>query len=376
MAAVTSAMSGKRAADVSLRGYFAALLACGITTAIATPLREYFDLANIVMLFLLAIVLIGVSLGRGPAVMAAFLSVALFDFFFVPPRFSFAVSDAQYLLTFGVMLTVALIIGQLTASLKQQAELASIKEQRTRALYEMARELAGALTSAQVTGILRRFLRAVAHADAALLLPDLHGELRVVPDGDDDAPSWIESRMEVDPAPIPTAQQRERILERLISAETFEQFPLRFFAKSSGVAPQQSAIHARRAHRLLPASHQPGGAGLFEHGVQPVNFSRSHAPPEAREAIVTPALIGVGGLRASGELFDQPLLEHPADGTVERAGTELHLFVRASRDVLHDGVAVTVTVSQRHQNVEDGGGKGDEGGGVGMHIDLSDRSIP
>ena len=195
MAAVTSAMSGKRAADVSLRGYFAALLACGITTAIATPLREYFDLANIVMLFLLAIVLIGVRLGRGPAVMAAFLSVALFDFFFVPPRFSFAVSDAQYLLTFGVMLTVALIIGQLTASLKQQAEQASIKEQRTRALYEMARELAGALTSAQVTGILRRFLRAVAHADAALLLPDLHGELRVVPDGDDDAPSWIESRM-------------------------------------------------------------------------------------------------------------------------------------------------------------------------------------
>jgi two-component system sensor histidine kinase KdpD len=60
---------------------------------IATPLREHFDLANIVMLFLLTVVLVAVRLGRGPAVAAAFLSVAAFDFFFVPPRFSFAVSD-------------------------------------------------------------------------------------------------------------------------------------------------------------------------------------------------------------------------------------------------------------------------------------------
>ncbi len=53
-------------------------------------------------------------LGRGPGVFAAFLSVAVFDFFFVPPRFTFAVSDVQYLLTFAVMLVVALLIGQLT----------------------------------------------------------------------------------------------------------------------------------------------------------------------------------------------------------------------------------------------------------------------
>lgn len=189
-----NALISPRNVGSSLRSYCVALLVCAMTTAIAAPLSEYFDLANIVMLFLLAVVLVAVRLGRGPAVLAAFLSVALFDFFFVPPRWSFAVGDAQYLLTFGVMLAVALIIGQLTAGLKRQAELASTREQRTRARYEMARELAGALTNAQVAEILRRFLHVVAGADGALLLPDAHGELLAVVPGDA-APRWTEPRM-------------------------------------------------------------------------------------------------------------------------------------------------------------------------------------
>jgi two-component system, OmpR family, sensor histidine kinase KdpD len=87
-------------------------------TALATPLRDALDLANIVMLFLLAVLFAGVKLGRGPAVFAAFLSVACFDFFFVPPRLSFAVSDVQYLVTFLVMLVAGLITGQLAAGLR------------------------------------------------------------------------------------------------------------------------------------------------------------------------------------------------------------------------------------------------------------------
>ena len=73
-----------------LRDYLVAALGCGVTAAIAVPLSAHFDLANIVMVFLLAVVLIALKFGRGPAVMAAFLSVALFDFFLVPPRFSLA----------------------------------------------------------------------------------------------------------------------------------------------------------------------------------------------------------------------------------------------------------------------------------------------
>lgn len=70
-------------------------LACAATTLLATPLLGVLDLANIVMLFLLTVLLVAVSLGRGAAVLAAFLSVLLFDVFFVPPRFSLAVHDAH-----------------------------------------------------------------------------------------------------------------------------------------------------------------------------------------------------------------------------------------------------------------------------------------
>lgn len=159
-------------------GYVWALIACAAMTAVATPLGHYLDLTNVVMLFLLTVLLVAARFGRGPAVLAAFLSVALFDFFFVPPRFTFSVNDAQYLVTFAVMLAVALVTGHLTAGLRRQAELASLKEQQTRALYEMARDLAGALTATQVADILRRFLLDGFNLDVVLLLPDEKDELK------------------------------------------------------------------------------------------------------------------------------------------------------------------------------------------------------
>ena len=100
---------------VKRQRYVWAAVACLATSLVAMLLLPYFDLANIVMLFLLTVVLVALKWGRGPAILAAFVSVATFDFFFVAPRFSFAVGDFQYLLTFAVMLAVALIIGQMTA---------------------------------------------------------------------------------------------------------------------------------------------------------------------------------------------------------------------------------------------------------------------
>ncbi len=91
---VVSRENGKRTSR--LFGYLYATLTCAAITLFATPLRHYFDLANIVMLFLLGVVYIAYRFGRGPAALAAVLSVASFDFFFVPPRLTFAVADVQY----------------------------------------------------------------------------------------------------------------------------------------------------------------------------------------------------------------------------------------------------------------------------------------
>ena len=137
----------------ALQPYLWAAAVCGATTLLTHALVPYFDLANIVMVFLLAVVGVGVWLGRGPAVLAAFVNVAAFDFFFVPPRLSFAVSDVQYLLTFAVMLVVGLVTGQLTAGLRFQARVATHREARSRALFEAARDLSNMLTLEQAVEV-------------------------------------------------------------------------------------------------------------------------------------------------------------------------------------------------------------------------------
>jgi two-component system sensor histidine kinase KdpD len=147
--------------------YLKAAAICAVATGLATPLAGVIELTNIAMLFLLAVLIVAMRLGRGPAVASSFLAVAAFDFFFVPPRFSFAVSDAQYLMTFAVMLSVALITGQLTARYKQHADVATVREARARALYEMARDLSAALLPMQIAEACDRFLSVEFGAQAA-----------------------------------------------------------------------------------------------------------------------------------------------------------------------------------------------------------------
>lgn len=170
-----------RATKVRAKGYAVAAAASVGMALLATPLLPYFDLANIAMLFLLVVLLVAVRFGRGPSVLATCVSVACFDFFFVAPRFSFAVSDLQYTITFAVMLAVGLITGHLTAGLRFQARIASYREARARALFEFARELSGALQTEQIFDTTARFLQATFNARATLLVPDNDGRLHLPP---------------------------------------------------------------------------------------------------------------------------------------------------------------------------------------------------
>lgn len=153
--------------------YVIAIFLLALVTLSSTPLLRYFDLANIVMVFLLVVFLVAVKLGRGPAIMSAVLAVALFDVFFVPPRFSFAVHDAQYLLTFFVMLSVGLTTAHLTTKLQQQAKEAANREQDTHRLYEMARDLAGASSTDIVAEVVKKYFVSQAyHASLHLISAD------------------------------------------------------------------------------------------------------------------------------------------------------------------------------------------------------------
>ncbi len=165
-------------APVHWKRYFAAAAISVACTAIAWPMFPYFELSNLVMVYLLGVVVAGLRIGRLPSVLTAVLNVICLDFFFVTPKFTFAVSDVQYFVTFAVMLTIALVIATLMASVRQQTRVAGARERRTALLYAMSRELAA---TRDVDGMARVAVRHVAEvfeSDAVVLLPDHTGRLR------------------------------------------------------------------------------------------------------------------------------------------------------------------------------------------------------
>ncbi|GGY07702.1 sensor histidine kinase [Paludibacterium paludis] len=176
------------------QGVAAAVIASGLTTALSALLIRHFELANVIMVYLLVVVMVASRYGRVSGVLASFLSVAMFDFFFVPPRMSFSVSDTQYLLTFLVMLAVSLIISQQTARQRFEARAATFRERRTRVLYDLGRELAGALTGAQIVDTAERHVGGLFNVRPVFFVPDGEDRLKKTdPDsgGDPGVAQWV-----------------------------------------------------------------------------------------------------------------------------------------------------------------------------------------
>jgi two-component system, OmpR family, sensor histidine kinase KdpD len=147
-------------------------------TLLALVMYSRFELSNLAMIYLLGVMVAGLRLGRGPSALTAVLNVASFDFFCVPPRFTFAVSDAQYLVTFGTMLTIALVIATLTANVRQQTRVAGARERRTATLYAMSRELAVTRGIESMASVAIRHVTEVFQCKAVVLLPDVSGKLQ------------------------------------------------------------------------------------------------------------------------------------------------------------------------------------------------------
>ena len=157
--------------------HLAAAAISAVCTAIAFGMFPYFELSNIVMVYLLGVVVASLWIGRMPSVVTAVINVICFDFFFVPPRFTFAVSDAEYVVTFGVMLTIALVIATLMASVRQQTRVAGARERRTALLYAMSRELAATRGISGMARVAVKHVAEVFQCEAVVLLPDRTGKL-------------------------------------------------------------------------------------------------------------------------------------------------------------------------------------------------------
>jgi len=139
-------------------GYMKSMALVIAASVLCELVRPFLAPTNLVMIYLLAVVLAATRLGLKPAIMTAFLSVLFFDFFFVPPRFSFTVYDPEYLLTFAALFTVGVVISTLVSQTRERAEAIRQREVQTSSLYYLSRDLAAA---ADVEGISRAVIKNV-----------------------------------------------------------------------------------------------------------------------------------------------------------------------------------------------------------------------
>lgn len=126
--------------------------------------------ANLVMVLLIAVAMVARFLGQIEAVLATVFSVLAFNFLFVEPRYTFAVSDSQYLLTFAVMLGVALVISTLTLRLRASALASAERERRSAALYALSRELARSRSKQEIASAAQREVEATFGGEATVLV--------------------------------------------------------------------------------------------------------------------------------------------------------------------------------------------------------------
>lgn len=138
------AQTGQTTHAPAFGAYGASVLLVIAVSLVCLPLKPLLEPTNMAMIYLLAVVLAAVRLGRKPAILTAFLGVLAFDFFFVPPSLTFAVADTQYLITFAALFTVGVVISTLVARARERAEMIRVREVQTASLYYLSRDLAAA----------------------------------------------------------------------------------------------------------------------------------------------------------------------------------------------------------------------------------------
>jgi two-component system sensor histidine kinase KdpD len=163
--------------SLEISGAAAAIAVVSLCTAIGRFGFGKDELPDVVMVDLLGVVIVSMRYGYVPSLLAAVLAVVSFDFFFIQPYYSFAVSNLRHLVTFGVMFLVAVVISRLTKRIRGQADSAREGERRTASLYAISRELGSAQSRELLLRTAERHLREVFAVRVAVLLPGADGML-------------------------------------------------------------------------------------------------------------------------------------------------------------------------------------------------------
>ena len=156
----------------SRRAWIGTLAIMAAVTAPCLLWRSRLTTVDVAMVLLLGVVVVSARYPRGPALLASLLSIAAFDFLFVPPYYTFDVHDGAYLLTFAVMLAVALTMTRLTGQILEHAAEAEARARRASAVAALNAELMDAERPADVLAALERHVARAAGAEVCTLTPE------------------------------------------------------------------------------------------------------------------------------------------------------------------------------------------------------------
>ncbi len=155
-----------------LRPFAVSILSIVITSIICLFLRPFLEAINIPMIFIIPIVLSGLISGRKGGIIASVMAVAFFDFFFVPPYFTFSVADIRFIPTFIVLFIVGVITSFLADTVKNQVQNTRQREEFIASLYDFSRDL---LISQNLEDFLNRitsYIEDLFNYDVVMILPD------------------------------------------------------------------------------------------------------------------------------------------------------------------------------------------------------------
>lgn len=158
-------------------GYAAAILVTGLATALCSFAGPYLDHSSLIMIYLLSAVFIAVHFGRGPSILASLLAVGEFYYFCILRIFSFAATDAQYVISLAAMLAITILITTFTSEIQAKAELGRAREKRSEALRALSTDMSLLRGRDKLIVVALNHVRTFFEAKVGIYLPDTTGNL-------------------------------------------------------------------------------------------------------------------------------------------------------------------------------------------------------
>ncbi len=305
------------------RRYLFGVILVAVATGLCSLVAPYISPTNLIVIYLLSTVLAAVFLGRGPSILTSILSVAAFDYFFVPPRLTLAVSDTEYILTFFGLLAVSLVISYLTTQVREQAISAQRREAQTAVLYELGHDLTAAVGLEAVAKTIIDHIGQIFSREVAIFLPT-SGELSLYMASQ--GLTVVENELAVATWTFQHGQEAGRGTDTLPDASMYYQ-PLkttRGVIGVLGIKPNEPSIYlSPDQHKILDAFANQ--VALAIEGAQLVEQARQNELLEVTDKLQTALLNSI-----SHDLRTPLVSITGALSSMEEAGSELDEEVRSS----------------------------------------------